>query len=59
MIRQPTLVLRPRDEYWDGTAQARVLLRSARVVDLPEHGAALFRTAPDVVVRQAREFFAR
>ena len=59
LVRQPAIVLRLRDEYWEATAHARSLLRGARVVELAEQGAALLRTAPEVVVRHAREFFTR
>ncbi len=56
LLRQPVLVIRPRDELWDAALRARQLLRSARLVDLPEHGLGLFAVAPEIVARHAREF---
>jgi pimeloyl-ACP methyl ester carboxylesterase len=56
LLRQPVLVIRPRDELWDGSARARQLLRSARVVELPEQGTGLFSVAPQIVAQHAREF---
>jgi pimeloyl-ACP methyl ester carboxylesterase len=56
LLRQPVLVIRPKDELWDASARARALLRSARVIDLPEQGAGLFSVAPQLVAQHAREF---
>jgi pimeloyl-ACP methyl ester carboxylesterase len=49
-VTQPVLVLRPRDELW------REVLPRARIIELPEHGGALFERAPQVVVDAVREF---
>lgn len=56
LLRQPVLVIRPRDELWDAVARARQLLRSVRVVELPDHGVGIFGVAPQVVAQHAREF---
>jgi pimeloyl-ACP methyl ester carboxylesterase len=56
LLRQPVLVIRPKDELWDASARARQLLRGARVVELPEQGAGLFSVAPQLVAQHAREF---
>jgi pimeloyl-ACP methyl ester carboxylesterase len=56
LLRQPTLILRPKDEFWDAGQRARQLIRGARLVDLPEHGASIFAAAPDLIARHAREF---
>jgi pimeloyl-ACP methyl ester carboxylesterase len=56
LVKQPTLVLRPRDDLWDATARARELLRDARFVDMPDFGHGLFDVAPDAVATQIREF---
>lgn len=56
LLRQPVLIIRPRDELWDACLRARQLLRAARVVDLPDYGSGLFGVAPEVVARHAREF---
>jgi pimeloyl-ACP methyl ester carboxylesterase len=56
LLRQPVLVIRPRDELWDATARARQLLRKVRLVDLPEQGAGVFGVASQIVAQHAREF---
>ncbi|HEY4645188.1 MAG TPA: hypothetical protein VIH25_02800, partial [Steroidobacteraceae bacterium] len=56
LLRQPVLVIRPKDEMWDAAQRARHLLRSARLVDLPEQGAGILSAAPQLVAQHAREF---
>lgn len=56
LVKQPALVLRPRDDLWDATLRARGLLPDARFVDLPDFGHGLFDVAPEAVVTQIREF---
>jgi pimeloyl-ACP methyl ester carboxylesterase len=56
LITQSTLVLRPRDEFWDAGQRIREVLPKARCVDLPEQGAGLFDLAPDVVNEAIRDF---
>ena len=56
LVKQPTLVLRPRDDLWDATARARGSLPDARFVDLADFGHGLFDVAPAVVASQVREF---
>lgn len=55
-VRQPTLVLRPKDEHWESTLHARQYLSGIRLVDLPEADGRVFETAPAVVARHARDF---
>jgi len=55
-VTQPTLILRPRDEYWDATARARELLPKARTLDLPDQGSGVFEAAPEAVVAAIRDF---
>ena len=59
LLRQPTLVLRPRDEFWDMTARADGLLRDARRIDFEGHNGGLFDSGVADVVRYAREFLDR
>jgi pimeloyl-ACP methyl ester carboxylesterase len=59
LIRQPVLLLRPRDEFWEMTARAEALVREARRVDLPEQNGGLFDTGAVEVARYAREFLDR
>ncbi len=58
LITQPVLVLRPRDDLWEATWRARELLPGARIVDLPDHGQALFEAAPEAVVEAVKDFLA-
>jgi pimeloyl-ACP methyl ester carboxylesterase len=55
-VSLPLLVLRPRDEWWDATARVREAQPAARVLDLPDHGADLFQSAPQAVAEAVRGF---
>ena len=59
LVRQPVLLLRPRDEFWDMTGRGEALLREVRRVDLPEQNGGLFDTGSAEVARYAREFLDR
>ena len=59
LLRQPTLVLRAKDEFWDMTARADALLSDARRVDLEAHNGGLFDTGAADVARYVREFLDR
>jgi len=59
LLRQPTLVLRAKDEFWDMTARADALVRESRRVDLEGHNGGLFDTGAADVVRYVREFLDR
>jgi pimeloyl-ACP methyl ester carboxylesterase len=59
LLRQPMLVLRARDEFWDMTARADALLRDAHRVDLESHNGGLFDTGAADVARFVREFLDR
>jgi pimeloyl-ACP methyl ester carboxylesterase len=55
-ISQGTLVLRPRDEWWEAAPAVRSALPAARILDLPEQGAELFESAPARVAGAVRVF---
>jgi pimeloyl-ACP methyl ester carboxylesterase len=55
-IAQSTLILRPRDEFWDATQRARESLPKARIVDLADQGNGLFEVAPEAVAEAIRDF---
>ncbi len=59
LLRQPALIIRPKDELWDAGQRARQLLRSARMLDLPDHGSGLLGVAADAVARHALDFLNR
>jgi len=56
LVTQPLIVLRPKDDLWEATLRTREVLPRARIVDLADHGAALFDAAPGVVADATREF---
>jgi pimeloyl-ACP methyl ester carboxylesterase len=57
-IKQPTLVLRPKDDLWEATLRAKSILRNAQYKDLPNYGHGLFSVAPQVVAGEISEFLA-
>jgi pimeloyl-ACP methyl ester carboxylesterase len=56
LLKQPLLVLRPRDSFWEAGGRVSKLVPGARVVDLGEHDRNLLEKAPEVVARQASAF---
>jgi pimeloyl-ACP methyl ester carboxylesterase len=56
LVTQTTLVLRPKDEFWEATLRAREVLPKARFTDLPEQGNGLFEVAPEAVVDSVKDF---
>ena len=59
LLRQPALVLRPRDEFWDMSGRADSLIHESRRVDLPEQDGGLFDAGAGEVARYARDFLDR
>jgi pimeloyl-ACP methyl ester carboxylesterase len=55
-VSLPLLVLRPHDECWDATARVREAQPAARVLDFPDQGADLLRSAPGAVAEAVRGF---
>jgi pimeloyl-ACP methyl ester carboxylesterase len=55
-VTQPTLIVRPKDSLWDGTAQAAKLVNGATLVERPEWGYGLFDAAPAEVAALVREY---
>jgi pimeloyl-ACP methyl ester carboxylesterase len=55
-LRQPVLVLRPKDHTWEASAQVRQLIRGVKVIELADLGHGLFDVAPDVVAQHTRAF---
>jgi pimeloyl-ACP methyl ester carboxylesterase len=56
LVTQTTLVLRPKDEFWEATPRAREVLPKARITDLPEQGNGLFEVAPEAVIESVKDF---
>jgi pimeloyl-ACP methyl ester carboxylesterase len=58
LLKQPLLVLRPRDNFWEAGGRVTKLAPGAKVVDLPDHDKHLLEKAPDLVARQVSAFLA-
>lgn len=56
LLRQPSLVLRPRDEFWDMCARVDGLVRECRRLDMPDKDGDLFEADAAAVARVARDF---
>ena len=59
LIRQPVMIMRARDEFWESTGRTEPLLREARRVDLQHPTGAVFDSGAEEIVRVARDFFDR
>jgi pimeloyl-ACP methyl ester carboxylesterase len=51
-----TLLVRPKDEFWDALARVREVLPGARLADLPEHGDDLLESGAPALARAVRAF---
>jgi pimeloyl-ACP methyl ester carboxylesterase len=58
-VRQPLMIVRPRDDLWQATARARALRPDADYAELPDLGHGLWDVAPARMARLARGFFDR
>jgi pimeloyl-ACP methyl ester carboxylesterase len=56
LLKQPTLVLRLRDEFWDQAPRVRASLSNGSMLDLPDHGQGFISAAPQRFASVAREF---
>ena len=59
LLKQPVMILRARDEFWESTARAEALAREARRVELQHPTGAVLEGGADEVLRIAREYFDR
>jgi pimeloyl-ACP methyl ester carboxylesterase len=59
LMKQQSLLLRPRDRYWDSAAAVRPFLSRGAMLDLPEHGQGFLGAAPQKFAASAREFLDR
>jgi len=57
-VKQPLLVLRPRDNFWEAGGRVAKLVPGARVVDLPDQDRNLLEKVPELVARQVSGFLA-
>lgn len=56
LLKQPLLVLRPRDNFWEAGGRVAGLVPGARVVDLPDQDRNLLEKAPALVATQVSAF---
>lgn len=59
LVKQSTLVLRLKDEFWDHAPRARASLPNGTMLDLPDHGQGFLSASPQRFASIAREFFDR
>jgi len=59
LVKQPTLVLRLRDEFWDQAPRARAALSNGSMLDVADYGQGFLSAAPQRFASIAREFFDR
>ena len=56
VLRQPLLIVRPKDDLWEATARAIALRPDAMCVTLPDFGLGLWSAAAERMVKILREF---
>jgi pimeloyl-ACP methyl ester carboxylesterase len=56
LLKQPLLVLRPRDNFWEAGGRVAKLVPGAKVIDLPEHDKRILETQPQLVAKQLSAF---
>jgi pimeloyl-ACP methyl ester carboxylesterase len=59
LLKQPTLVLRLKDEFWEQAPRVRGNLSNGSMLDLSEYGQGFLSAAPQRFASVAREFFDR
>jgi pimeloyl-ACP methyl ester carboxylesterase len=57
-VKQPLLVLRPRDNFWEAGGRVGRLVPGARVIDLPDQDRQLLEKAPELVAHHVSPFLA-
>jgi pimeloyl-ACP methyl ester carboxylesterase len=59
LVKQSTLVLRLKDEFWEHAGRVRASLPNGSMLDLPDYGQGFLSAAPQRFTAVAREFFDR
>jgi pimeloyl-ACP methyl ester carboxylesterase len=59
LIKQSTLVLRLKDEFWEHAGRVRASLPNGSLLDLPDYGQGFLSAAPLRFTAVAREFYDR
>lgn len=55
-IKQPLLIVRPKDDLWDVSLRAKPLLPTAQWLDWPQHGFWIFDAAIPEIITLTNEF---
>jgi pimeloyl-ACP methyl ester carboxylesterase len=56
LVKQPLMVLRPKDSFWEAGARVAKLSPGAKVIDLPEQDKKILDAAPAVVAKHVLGF---
>ena len=56
LVKQPLLVLRPRDNFWEAGGRVARLAPGAKVIDLPDQDRQLLEKAPALVAKNVASF---
>jgi pimeloyl-ACP methyl ester carboxylesterase len=59
LVKQPTLVLRLRDEFWEQAPRVRAALSNGSMLDVADYGQGFLSAAPQRFASIAREFLDR
>ena len=59
LLKQPTLVLRLKDEFWEQAPRIRGALANGSMLDLSDYGQGFLGAAPQRFASVAREFYDR
>lgn len=59
LVKQPALVLRLKDEFWEHSGRARASLPNGSMLDLPDFGQGFLSASPQRFTAVAREFYDR
>lgn len=59
LVRQPTLVLRPKDEFWEQAPRMRAALSNGSLLEVSDYGQGFLAAAPNRFAAIVREFFDR
>ena len=59
LVKQPTLVMRVKDDSWEQAPRIRAALSNGSMIELPEYGQGFISAAPQRFAAVAREFLDR
>jgi pimeloyl-ACP methyl ester carboxylesterase len=59
LVEQPALLVRTKDPLWEASLRATTWMRNLKVLDLPDYGSDIFRSAPSLIAGHLRSFLDR